>query len=67
MDFIDLPLEIKMHIVKFVGSPIAALIKTYFKKLTTITILKRTLRLEIYMRADAVAAQYLLHRCISEN
>ena len=67
MDFIDLPLEIKMHIVKFVGSPIAALIKTYFKNLNTITILKRTLRLEIYMRADAVAAQYLLHRRISEN
>jgi len=27
--FIDLPSEIKMHIVKFVGSPTAALIKEY--------------------------------------
>ena len=67
MDFIDLPLEIKMHIVKFVGSTIAALIKPYFKNLNLITRLKRTLRLEIYMRADAVAAQYLLQLFISEN
>lgn len=62
MDFADLPIEIKMYIVKFVGSPEATLIKTYFKNLNSITRLKRILRLEIYMRADAVAAQYLLRR-----